>query len=201
MERICVQTRWPFARPAAGRGRAGQVPSAVKGNVSANVGARYGVDLVSSPKRHQVAPKGRERRCTSLLSRMERRDKFGNYKARHTYVSSGCSDWGPRSLNPGPNALVPAAHCIHRLGAWIPWLLVGCVVYVSEYLCAPHYRFCSLFCAARSTWLLNSHPQLQPGNCDAEWNLWGVGKACANTLVLQGQGDGLSLDPLIGQIP
>lgn len=47
MERSCVRTCWPFARAAVGCRRAGQAPRAVKGNISANVGTRYGVDLVS----------------------------------------------------------------------------------------------------------------------------------------------------------
>lgn len=71
MERICVQTRRPFGHAASGCRRAGQVPSTVKGNTAANVGTRDGLDLVSSPKGHQVALKGREKRGTSLLSGME----------------------------------------------------------------------------------------------------------------------------------
>lgn len=71
MERSCMQTCRPFARPASGCRRAGQEPSTVKGNISAHVGTRDGVDLVSSPKGHQVALKRREKCGTWLLSGME----------------------------------------------------------------------------------------------------------------------------------
>lgn len=71
MEGSCVQTRRPFAHSASGCRRAGQVPSTVKGNISANVGMRDGMGLVSSPKGHQVALKRREKRDTFLLSGME----------------------------------------------------------------------------------------------------------------------------------
>lgn len=47
------------------------MPSTVKGKLSANVGTRGGVDLVSSPKGHQVALKRREKRGTLLFSGME----------------------------------------------------------------------------------------------------------------------------------
>jgi len=63
-----------------------------------------------------------------------------------------------------------------------------------------HYEFCSLFCTAHSTWLLNAHARQQPGDCDVDWSLQGVGKAWASTLLLQRQGDGLSLDLLTGEI-
>jgi len=66
MERSCAQARRPYARVAAGCRTAGRVPGTVKGNISANAGTRYGVDLVSSPKRCQVAPKGRERHGSSV---------------------------------------------------------------------------------------------------------------------------------------
>lgn len=49
--------------------------------------------------------------------------------------------------------------------------------------------------------LLNSHDQQQPGDCDANKNLQSAWKVFASTLVLQGQGDGLRLDPLIEHIP
>lgn len=66
-----MQARQPFARASSGCRSTGQVPSAVKGNISANVGTRDGVDLVSFPKGHQVAPKRREKRGTSLRSGIE----------------------------------------------------------------------------------------------------------------------------------
>lgn len=83
-----VQARQPFARAASGCRSTGQVPSAVKGNISANVGTRDGVDLVSFPKGHQVALKRREKRGTSLLSGIEWRDKLGN-----SGLTTPCEFW------------------------------------------------------------------------------------------------------------
>lgn len=178
MEGSCVQTRGPFARPASGGRRAGQVPSTVKGNISANVGTRDGVDLVSAPKGHQVALKRRKKRGTLLLSGMEWRDKLGNYPAHHTMWVLAA---GARSVNPGPGVLMRAAHSMHGLGAWIPWLLMGCMLYISGSPCAPHYGFSFHFCTVLSIWLLNSYTQQQPRECGADQRLWHVGKVWAST--------------------
>lgn len=77
---------------------------------------------------------------------------------------------------------------MHRLGAWIPQLLVGCVVYISGSPCAPHYGFCFHFCTVESKWLLYSYTQQQPGERGADQRLQGVEKVWASTSVLQGEG-------------
>lgn len=91
MEWSCMQTRWLLAQAADGCSRAGQVPSTVKGNISANVGTRCRGDLVSSPKRNQVAAKGRERCITSLLC---------GWNGEINKVITLSAGW----VNPGPSA-------------------------------------------------------------------------------------------------
>lgn len=110
MEGSCVQACQPFARPASGCRRAGQVPSTVKGSTSTNVGTRDGVDPVSSPKGHQVALKRRENMV--LHSSLGWNEEM-NWVI--TELTTLCEFWlqvSPSSVNPGPGALIPAAHCV-----------------------------------------------------------------------------------------